>query len=184
MRHFILPRPVAARSLSMFNPATMARLVAPPRCMQRPPACVWPTISAVDMAPIAIAAEGLAADDRGRNRRSRHALADGVDARRRDCDDAPAIVPLHGVGHGAEAKLPGDGSAPCLPSQSRKVYRITLKYPVTRPSSGVPSRIAQVGPQEPPAPSLRCARRALRFGAGPSDGLPGQSGAPKRSTAI
>jgi hypothetical protein len=55
-----------------------------------------------------------------------------VDARRRDCDDAPAIVPLHGVGHGAEAKLPGDGSAPCLPSQSRKVYRITLKYPEAR----------------------------------------------------
>ena len=57
MRHFILPRPVAARSLRMFNPATMARLVAPPRCMQRPPARVWPTISAVDMAPIAIAAD-------------------------------------------------------------------------------------------------------------------------------
>ena len=89
-----------------------------------------------------------------------------MDARRRDCDDAPAIVPLHGVGHGAEAKLPGDGSAPCLPSQSRKVYRITLKYPEARPSPGVPPRIAQVGPQEPPAPSLRCARRALRFGGG------------------
>jgi hypothetical protein len=48
---------------------------------------------------------GLAADHRGRNRRSGHAPADGVDARRRDCDDAPAIVPLHGVGRGAEAKL-------------------------------------------------------------------------------
>jgi hypothetical protein len=57
MRHFILPRPVAARSLRMFNPAAMARLVAPPRCMQRPPARAWPTISAVDMTPIAIAAD-------------------------------------------------------------------------------------------------------------------------------
>ena len=26
----------------------------------------------------------------------------------------PAMMPLHGVWHGAEAKLPGDGSAPCL----------------------------------------------------------------------
>jgi hypothetical protein len=52
-----------------------------------------------------IEAAGLAADDRGRNRRTRQAPADGVDARRRDCVDAPAIVPLHGVGRGAEAKL-------------------------------------------------------------------------------
>ena len=99
----------------MFHPAMMARLVAPPRCMQRPPARVWRTVGAVDMAPVAIAADdrlgphtkadGLAADDRGRNPHSRQALADGVDARRRDCDDAPAIVPLHGVGRGAEAKL-------------------------------------------------------------------------------
>jgi hypothetical protein len=57
MRHFILPRPVAARSRRVFNPATMAHLVAPPRCMQRPPARVRPTIGAVDMAPIAMAAD-------------------------------------------------------------------------------------------------------------------------------
>jgi phage terminase large subunit-like protein len=57
MRHFILPRPVAARSRRVFNPATMARLVAPPRCMQRPPARVWRTVGAVDMAPVAIAAD-------------------------------------------------------------------------------------------------------------------------------
>lgn len=43
--------------------------------------------------------------------------------------------------------------------QSRQVYRITLKYPEARPSAGVPSRIAQVGPQEPPAPSLRCVQK-------------------------
>jgi hypothetical protein len=41
----------------MFHPATMARLVAPPRRMQRPPARVWPTPGAVDMAPIAMAAD-------------------------------------------------------------------------------------------------------------------------------
>ena len=57
MRHFILPRPVAARSRRVLNPATMARLVAPPRCMQRPPARVWRTVGAVDMAPVAIAAD-------------------------------------------------------------------------------------------------------------------------------
>jgi hypothetical protein len=38
-------------------------------------------------------------------------------------------------------------------------------------------RIAQVGPQAPPAPPLRYARNALRCGAGPSCGLPGQSAA-------
>jgi hypothetical protein len=57
MRHFILPRPVAARSCRMFHPATMARLVAPPRCMQRPAARAWSTLGAVDMAPVAIAAD-------------------------------------------------------------------------------------------------------------------------------
>jgi hypothetical protein len=57
MRHFILARPVAARSRRVFNPATMARLVAPPRCMQRPPARLWRTVGAVDMAPVAIAAD-------------------------------------------------------------------------------------------------------------------------------
>jgi hypothetical protein len=57
MRHFILPRPVAARSRRVFNPAAMARLVAPPRRMQRPPARVRPTIGAVDMTPIAMAAD-------------------------------------------------------------------------------------------------------------------------------
>ena len=56
MRHFILPRPVAARPLRMFNPATMARLVAPPRCMQRTSARVRRTLGAVDVAPIATAA--------------------------------------------------------------------------------------------------------------------------------
>jgi len=57
MRHFILPRPVAARSRRVLNPATMARLVAPPRCMHRPPARVWRTVGAVDMAPVAIGAD-------------------------------------------------------------------------------------------------------------------------------
>ena len=36
-------------------------------------------------------------------------------------------------------------------------------------------RFAQVGPQAPPAPPLRCAQTALRYEAGPSYGLPGQS---------
>ena len=41
----------------MFNPATMARLVAPPGFMQRPPARMWRTVGAVDMAAVAIAAD-------------------------------------------------------------------------------------------------------------------------------
>ena len=87
-----------------------------------------------------------------------------MDARRRDCDDAPAIVPLHGVGHGAEAKLPGDGSAPCLPSQSRKVYRITLKYPEARPSPGVPPRLPRWVHRN--LPPLRFAAREGRSASG------------------
>jgi hypothetical protein len=55
-----------------------------------------------------------------------------VDARRRACEDAPAIVPLHGVGRGAEAKLPGDGSAPCLPSNPGRFYRTNFKCPEVR----------------------------------------------------
>src|SRR5271155_5028156 len=62
MRHFILPRPVfacpvAARSRRMPDPAATARLIAPPRCMQRPATRVGPTVGAVDVAPIAIAAD-------------------------------------------------------------------------------------------------------------------------------
>ena len=50
--------------------------------------------------------------------------------------------------------------------QSRQVYRITLKYPEARPRLGAPSRIAQVGPQGPPAPfaSLRAKGAPLRGG--------------------
>jgi len=67
MRHFILPRPVAARSRRMVHPASMARLVAPPCGMQRPPARVRPTLGAVDMAPIAMTADQrLGATVRGR----------------------------------------------------------------------------------------------------------------------
>ena len=57
MRHFILPRPIAARSRRVFHSATMACLVAPPRGMQRPPSRVWRTLGAVDMAAIAAAAD-------------------------------------------------------------------------------------------------------------------------------
>jgi len=57
MRHFILPRPVAARSVRVFVASAAARLVAPPGRMQRPPARVWRAIGAVNMAPVAIAAD-------------------------------------------------------------------------------------------------------------------------------
>ena len=128
---------------------------------------------------------GIAAGGRGRNRRSHLAPADGVDARRRDCEDAPAIVPLHGVGRGAEAKLPGDGSAPCLPvpipaglPHHPQIFRgQTLPGPSIR---GLPRWVHR---NLPPL-SRRCARTALRDGAGPSYGLPGQSGAPTPGSAI
>ena len=57
MRHFILPRPIAARSRRVFHSATMACLVAPPRRTQRPPARVRRALGAVDMTPIEMAAD-------------------------------------------------------------------------------------------------------------------------------
>ena len=66
---------------------------------------------------------GRAAGHHDRNCRSHHAPADGVDTRCRSCEDAPAIVPLHGVGRGAEAELPRHESAPCLPSNPGEFYR-------------------------------------------------------------
>ena len=122
-----------------------------------------------------------AAGDHGRNSRSRHAPADGVDARHRGCGDAPAIVPLHGVGHGGEANRAGDGSAPFLPSDPGKFYRTNFKYPEARP--GPPSRIAQVGPQVPPAP-LRFAARSGRSATGrapPMGSHGGETGQAPRS---
>jgi hypothetical protein len=62
MRHFIFVRPVfagavAARSRRMPDPAATARLIAPPRCMQRPATRAGPAVGAVDVAPIASAAD-------------------------------------------------------------------------------------------------------------------------------
>ena len=65
--------------------------------------------------------------DLRRNSRARYAHADGLDARRLGCENAPAIVPLHVVGHGAEANRPGHGSAPCLPSNPGRFYRTNFK---------------------------------------------------------
>jgi len=41
----------------MPDPATTARLVAPPRCMQRPATRAGPAVGAVDVTPSAIAAD-------------------------------------------------------------------------------------------------------------------------------
>jgi hypothetical protein len=96
-----------------------------------------------------------------RNSRACFAPADGVDARRRGCENAPAIVLLHVVGRGAEANRAGDGSAPRLPSNPGRFYPTNIKYP-------------QAGPDPPPdrqrglpgcvhrflsPPSLHCALR-------------------------
>jgi hypothetical protein len=199
MRHFILPRAVAARSLRMFNPATMARLVAPPRCMQRPPARVRPTISAVDLAPIA-----MAADDRlGTTVWVRAQKQPG--SRQTSVVATATLVmrpPMTWTRAVATAMLPLQsclctvwGTAPkqnchvmdrrraCLPNPGRSIASPSnIPRPDTRPEHhpGLP-RWVHRNP-----PPLRCAarKRALRFGAGPSYGLPGQSGAPKRGTVI
>jgi hypothetical protein len=72
--------------------------------------------------------------------------------------------------------------AGCLPISTGLPHH--LQIPRGQTLARTPPRLAQVGPQGPPAPSLRCAQRALRFGAGPSYGLPAQSRAPKRKPAI
>jgi hypothetical protein len=62
MRHFILlgvvfACPVAVRPRRVSGPAAAARLVAPPRSVQRPPTRAGRAVSAVNVAPIAIAAD-------------------------------------------------------------------------------------------------------------------------------
>ncbi len=57
MRHFIFARPVPARPLRMFVPSATARLVASPSSVKRPPSRMGRTVGAVDVAPIAIAAD-------------------------------------------------------------------------------------------------------------------------------
>jgi hypothetical protein len=52
------------------------------------------------------------------------------------------------------------------------------------PSPDPTPRVDRVGQQGPPAPSLRCARRALRYGAGPSYWLPGQPAKNKPRTSV
>src|ERR1700722_2216906 len=158
MRHFILPRPVAARSRRMFHPATMARLVEPPRRMQRPPARVWPTPGAVDMAPIA-----MAADERlGATVWVRAQKQPGLRQTIAVATAAPVLRPPKAGTRGVATAF-----------QSRQVYRITLKYTEARPTPGVPSRIAQVAPQGPPAPvaSLRAKGAPRRVRVPPMDDL-------------
>ena len=173
----------------------MARLVAPLRRMQRMPARVWRTLGAVDMAPVAIAADdrlGTTAWVRAHGQqpglrqaimlvtaapvmRPPMAWTHAVATR----DDAPAIVPLHGVGHGAEAKLPGDGSAPCLPSQSRQVcpHHPQIFRGQTLGRRAIPD-CPRWSRQELPPFSLRCAPGRPASRAGPSVDHLGQSGAP------
>ncbi len=117
--------------------------------------------------------EKVAPHRHGRNDCSRHASANGVDARHRRCDTAPAIVPLHGVGHGAEAKLAGDGSAPCLPSDPGRFLPRQRGIPGAKIRRRTTAWIAQVGPQAPPAPcaSLRAKGAPLRGRGPPMDYL-------------
>jgi hypothetical protein len=130
MRHFILACPVATRPLRMFVTSTTARLVAPARRMQRPAARVWRTIGAVDMAPIAIAADERLGTTTWVSAQEQPGLRSVIMVVPAALVMRPpmawtraavtAMMPLQSclcaVGHGAEAKLPGDGSAPCLPS--------------------------------------------------------------------
>jgi hypothetical protein len=112
---------------------------------------------------------GHTAGHLARNRRCRHAPDNGVDARHHGCEDACAIVPLHGLWHGAEAKLAGDGSAPCLPANPGSSSASAANTPRSEFS-----RIAQRSPplraRSPrgssrashPSASLRSGRSAAR----------------------
>jgi hypothetical protein len=140
MRHFIFTRPtftcpvfagaVSARSRRMPDPATAACLVAPPRCIQRPATRMRRAVDAVDVAPIAIAADQRLNAAVWLRTQEKPGLRQAIMLATAALAMCPPMAwtraamaakmplqscPLHGLWHGAEAKLAGDGSAPCLP---------------------------------------------------------------------
>ena len=132
MRHVIFARPVAACSRRMIGAAVTALLVTATgfalRDRARFPGAAF---GAINMAAIAMAADQYldpaAADTRtvapafhrhgrGHPRPAARPQADAVDAIPPGCDDAPAFVLRHGVGHGADANCHvGIGAVPAFP---------------------------------------------------------------------
>jgi hypothetical protein len=198
MRHFIFPRAsftrpvfagaVSARSRRMPDPAAPARLVAPPRGVQRPPTPTRRAVGAVDVAPIAITA-----DERLRAAIRRHAQ-EQPSLRQAIMLATAALAmppPMAWTRAAVAAKMPLQsclctvcGTAPKQnwPVMDRR--RVCLPIPAgssargaTRKSerSGPPTQrwIAQVGPQGPPTPvaSLRAKGAPRRGRVPPGDYL-------------
>ena len=173
MRHVIFARPVAARPHRMMEPAATARLVAPPGLALRPPAGFPGTaVRAVHLAPIAMAADehlhtaAQAQEEPGR----RPVVALGTTDRPWTRPGPGAIMPLHSCARTVS------GTAPIL---NRQVLRRRLaclsscagSYRARRLAIIIADRqvifvrrIAQVGPQVPPAPyaTLRANGAPLR----------------------
>lgn len=187
MRHFIFvcavfAGPVATRPLRMFEPAATARLVTPPCSMQRSATRVRRTIGAVDVAPVAIAANhhlSAAARLGAQKKPGSHRLI-GVAATSAlvmprlmlwTRAAVTAMMPLQsclctvwGTAPKQNCQVMGRRRA-CLPISAGSIARTSntrRSDPARKPTLG----IVQVGPQGPPAPSLRCAQRALRSGGG------------------
>ena len=192
MRHFIFPRAsftrpvfagaVSARSRRMPDPAAAARLVAPPRGVQRPPARTRRAVGAVDVAPIAITADE-------RLRAAIRCHAQEQPSLRQAIMLATAALamppPMAWTRAAMAAKMPLQsclctvcGTAPkqnwpvmdrrraCLPIQAgSSALGATRKSEwswTADPGIGLPWWVHR----DLPPPSRRCARRALRAGGG------------------
>jgi hypothetical protein len=185
MRHIIFARPVfagavAARSRRMPDPAATARLVAPPRFTQRPPTRVRCTIGAVDMAPIAIAADQCLGPAVWRRAQKKPGIRQ-VTLR---ATAAAAMRPTMAWTRATTAaKMPVQsclctvcGTAPkqnwpvmdrrraCLPILAVLAHQQQIprgqSFPGS-PSDPLPCVLARPGgPQGPPTPPLRCAQDA------------------------
>ena len=185
MRHFMFTRPlfagaVSARSCCMADPASVARLVATPRCIQRPAPRTRRAVDAVDVAPIAITA------DQRLNAAVRLRTQEKPGLRQPIMLATAAIAmrpPMAWTRAAMAAKMPLQsclctvcGAAPkqnwpvmdrrraCLPTQagsSASDPNTRASFP--RPLSlGLPRWVHR----NLPPPSRRCARRALRAGGG------------------
>jgi len=171
---------VSARSCCMADPASVARLVATPRCIQRPAPRTRRAVDAVDVAPIAITA------DQRLNAAVRLRTQEKPGLRQPIMLATAAIAmrpPMAWTRAAMAAKMPLQsclctvcGAAPkqnwpvmdrrraCLPTQagsSASDPNTRASFP--RPLSlGLPRWVHR----NLPPPSRRCARRALRAGGG------------------
>ncbi len=179
VRHVFMTGAISPAARGMVEAAGPAHLIAPSGLAPPHPAGLAPTVcGAVDLAPIAAAADQHLLSAKGAEKEaaagavlkvatdrdvaiSRHHPVDAIRVRRQY---APAIVLRHGVGRGAELKLPGSsvGAAPglsirwTLASPARRCQRpgAILKNPPPDPHP----RVDPMGPQATSRP-LRFAAR-------------------------